>query len=232
MRLVTWNCNGALRRKFAAVDALDADVLVIQECEDPAQSTAEYQSWAGNYVWTGYGKSKGIGVFPRRGQGIERLDWPQGEGGLFLPVRLNGALNILAVWTLGRKSPTQYSYIAQFWHYLQLNGHRLDPDTIICGDFNSNQIWDKTRRKRNHSDCVRELADLGFQSLFHCTSGDAQGQEGQPTFFLQRNEAKPYHIDYAFAHHNRLEDSRTNAQVGKAADWLPLSDHMPVIVDL
>ena len=72
MRLVTWNCNGAFRKKLELIDTLDADILVIQECEDPAQSIPAYRSWAANYVWTGYGKNKGIGIFPRHGQTIEQ----------------------------------------------------------------------------------------------------------------------------------------------------------------
>lgn len=231
MRLVTWNCNGAFRRKFEQVDALNADILVIQECEDPAQSTKSYQEWAGDHAWIGNGKNKGIGVFPRRGQSLEQLDWAQNEGGLFLPVRLNGKFNILAVWTLCRRSPSKYSYIAQFWHYLQLHGHKLGPDALICGDFNSNQIWDKMRRVGNHSDCIRELAEAGFQSLYHVTTGDPQGQEHQPTFFLHRNETKSYHIDYVFAHQGRVASNWAGAHVGSPANWLALSDHMPVIID-
>ncbi len=49
MRLVTWNCNGALGRKFLRLDALDTDILVVQECEDPAQSSEDYQLWASDY---------------------------------------------------------------------------------------------------------------------------------------------------------------------------------------
>jgi exonuclease III len=232
LRLVTWNCNGALRRKFERLDALDADILVIQECEDPAQSIQSYRDWAGNHAWKGNSKNRGIGIFPRRGQCIEWLDWDQREGGLFLPVRLGDGLNILAVWTLGRKSPSKFSYIAQFWHYLQLNIHRLNPQTVICGDFNSNQIWDKSRRVRNHSECVRELAESGFHSLYHRIMGDAQGQERQPTFFLHRSEEKPYHIDYVFAHEERLKGRDMDALVGFRSDWIGLSDHMPLVVDL
>lgn len=35
MRLVTWNCAGKFREKFELVSRLEADLYVIQECEDP-----------------------------------------------------------------------------------------------------------------------------------------------------------------------------------------------------
>lgn len=230
MRLVTWNCNGAFRRKFEPIEALDADIVVIQECEDPAQSTPAYQAWAGNYLWTGYGKNKGIGVFPRRGQSIERLDWPDNDYQLFLPVRVNQTIDLLAVWTQ-EASPSRFGYIGQFWHYLQLHKQALGTNTILCGDLNSNQIWDKPGRPWNHSNCVSELEELGFCSLYHRATGELQGHESQPTFYLHRHETKPYHIDYVFAHQDRLASNWTGAQVGNPADWLSLSDHMPVSVD-
>jgi exonuclease III len=232
MRLATWNCNGAFRRKLDQAEALGADILVIQECEDPSQSATAYRDWAGDYAWIGYGKHKGLGIFPRRGQSIERLDWAQEQGGLFLPVRVDGDLTVLGVWTLGRKTSGQYSYIAQFWHHLQLNRHRLNHRTVICGDLNSNQIWDATRKKRNHSDCVRELGEAGFRSLYHLANAEAQGAESQPTFFLHRSSLKPYHIDYVFAHDALLEGRAPTVHIGSRADWIGASDHMPMVVEL
>ena len=178
MRLVTWNCNGAFRRKFETVSALDPDLLVIQECEDPAFSSHDYRTWAGNYIWTGKGKNKGIGIFPRRGQSLERLDWPDSGFQMFLPVRVDHKIDLIAVWTQ-RSAQTNQAYIGQFWHYMQLHKSAWCENTIICGDFNSNTIWDQARRHWNHTDCVRELDELGFRSLYHQTLHRAARSGGE-----------------------------------------------------
>nr|WP_253950836.1 endonuclease/exonuclease/phosphatase family protein [Novosphingobium sp. SG751A] len=229
--MATWNCNGALRRKLEYADALGADVLVIQECEEPTQSTAAYRDWAGDHAWVGYGKNKGIGIFPRRGQTIERLDWPARAFELFLPVRIGCGLDIVGAWTQNA-SPSNTAYIGQFWHYMQAHRNKLGPQTIIAGDLNSNAIWDKPRRAWNHSTCVDELGAAGFRSLYHLATGENQGAEAQPTFYLHRSDLKPYHIDYVFAHDAMLGGATPVVQVGHRADWIRVSDHMPLVVDL
>ena len=67
MKIVTWNCNGAFRKKYHAIENMQADILVIQECEDPACSTNKYVDWAGEYLWKGENKNRGIGIFSRNG---------------------------------------------------------------------------------------------------------------------------------------------------------------------
>ena len=62
MNIITWNCNGGLRNKIKEVDSLNGDILIIQECEDPTQSTPQYKEWAGDYLWIGTSKNKGIGI--------------------------------------------------------------------------------------------------------------------------------------------------------------------------
>ncbi|OIP98618.1 MAG: hypothetical protein AUK35_10295 [Zetaproteobacteria bacterium CG2_30_46_52] len=75
MEIVSWDCNGGLRNKVKWPDALEADVSVVQECEDPKESTAAYRDWAGEYLWVGSSKHKGIGLFPKHGHTVSGLPW-------------------------------------------------------------------------------------------------------------------------------------------------------------
>lgn len=98
------------------------------------------------------------------------------------------------------------------------------------GDFNSNSIWDKPKRIWNHSDVVKELENLNIHSLYHCFNNMKQGNEIDPTFFLQKNLNKPYHIDYIFGSpyfKNNLE----KIEIGKIENWIPISDHLPMICE-
>ena len=244
MKIATWNCNGALRKKLDEADSLNADVLIIQECEDPAQSTKAHQEWSGNYLWVGTNKNKGIGVFPKSVNTIQRLHWSgtfKIEGlqfanqsttwvtedlKLFLPFSLNDQYNVLACWTKGNDSQV-FGYMGQFWKYLQI--HRKDlqqKNTIIFGDFNSNAIWDKQDRWWSHTDTINELSAINIESLYHYQTGEQHGQETEPTFYLHRKEAKPYHIDYVFMSSHLLPSS--NIQLGKINNWIAVSDHMPL----
>jgi exonuclease III len=248
MKIVTWNCNGALRKKTSELDKLDADVYVVQECEDPAESTLAYREWAGDYLWKGQNKNKGVGVFPRKGNRVQDLrwnatfnlqgltskstatQWTTDELEIFLPFKLNDWYTIVAVWTKGGDDKV-FGYIGQAWKFLQLHKGDIDRDrSIMMGDFNSNAIWDKPDRWWNHSDVVSELREIGLESLYHALCSDPQGQEKAPTLFLQRNLAKPYHVDYVFA--SSMLMPLCTLDIGKADEWLRSSDHMPLTLTI
>jgi len=230
VRIVTWNCNGVFRRKLEAVDALNADVLVIQECEDPAQSSGDYLKWAGDYLWTGYDKNKGIGIFPRKGQSVEPLDWPGKEYQLFLPARIDRIHSLIGVWTQNCK-PATLSYIGQFWHFMQLNKGRFDLNTCILGDFNSNSRWDSEHATQSHTAAVERFRKLGMGSAYHEFSGEPQGAERHPTFWFRKNKRTVYHLDYAFLSRPLLSKLR-NVVIGHSDDWLSSSDHAPVLLEI
>ncbi len=231
MKIVTWNCNGALRRKFEILSELEADIYIVQECENPVfLPGSEYQKWAENHLWIGDSKNKGIGVFARNNIKIETLEWPNlyqnHQVKHFLPCIVNGDFDLVGVWTHQNKSPN-FGYIGQFWKYLQVNKSLLGK-TIISGDFNSNVIWDQWDRWWNHSDVVRELSELGIESLYHKYSGELQGHETSPTLFHRRNLDKPYHIDYIFGSSDFSENIKS-IEVGSLEKWFPMSDHLPMI---
>lgn len=225
MRVVSWNCNGALRKKSHLLDSMDADIFVIQECEDPEKIGGAYRDWAFNYLWCGNNKNRGLGIFARREIDLTALNWPCGEFQLFLPCRVNDSFNLLAVWT---KSARNLGYIGQFWSYLQINKEIIASAPVcICGDFNSNIIWDKKSRHWNHSDVVRELEEISISSLYHRHTKELQGTEKNPTLFMYRNAQKAYHIDYAFVS-SSLMGLENSIDIGRPEIWLKYSDHMPI----
>lgn len=230
MRIVSWNCNGAFRKKFESIDSLHADILIIQECEDPKRcKDSACQLWCSNYLWAGNNKNSGLGVFAKKDIVLNALNWDSQGLELFIPFSVN-QLIFLAVWTKQANSPT-FQYIGQLWKYLEIHKTKLaDSESIVCGDFNSNQCWDKWDRWWNHSDVVNELAKLDIRSAYHFLNNIEQGKEITPTFYMHRNIKKPYHIDYAFASSTLL--SAANFSIGSPKDWISLSDHMPIILDI
>jgi len=248
MKIISWNCNGAFRNKLDHVNELDADIILIQECENPSEFAGEYQNWAGDYLWKGENKNKGIGVFAKNGnkvtdlkwtgtfeiKGIDSksktLKWNSNDLRLFLPFMVNDEFTFLGVWTKGKQNEV-FGYMGQFWKYLQIHKNNLlNDNTIILGDFNSNVFWDKIDRWWNHSDVISELSEMNIESLYHKQSGESQGKESSPTFYLHRNIEKPYHIDYVFVSNNLTGKSKLS--IGDKNQWLEISDHLPLIIEI
>lgn len=233
MRIITWNCNGAFRKKFEQLSFLDADIYVIQECEKPSESNdLHYKEWCKNYIWIGENKNKGLGIFAKPEIILQNLPWSNKYHDhsvkYFLPCRVNNDFDLVGVWTHQNNSPN-FGYIGQLWKYLQINKTNMNR-TIIIGDFNSNSIWDQWDIWWNHSDVVKELKEIGIESFYHKMSNEDQGKETIPTLYLQRKFMRPYHIDYIFGPSNFQEKIKM-FEIGKFDDWISLSDHMPIICE-
>ena len=210
---------------------LDADIYVVQECEDPARSTdANYKDWAANYLWLGPTKNKGLAVFAKPEISLKQVDLDAGPLELFLPCIVNDDTALLAAWTRQANSPN-FRYIGQLWKYLQAHAGFLKTEkAMLIGDLNSNTCWDEWDRWWNHSDVVSDLKVLGLESCYHRGSNEEQGKETRPTFFMYRKPEKPYHIDYAFLSQALLPNAKL--EIGDIDTWLEHSDHMPVVVDI
>jgi exonuclease III len=234
MKIVTWNCNGGFRKKFERIFDLNADIYIIQECENAEYSQYEsFKKHIENYFWTGENKNKGIGIFVKQGIKMDSLNWNNLYRGrklkYFLPVLINNKFTLLAVWN-HKADAEAFGYIGQFWLYLQNNKEKFT-NIVIAGDFNSNSIWDSWDRWWNHSDCVRELQELNIYSSYHLYFEEKQGSEKINTFFHRKNIEKGYHIDYIFTSKEFL-NSVYKICIENIKKWIDISDHVPLILNI
>ena len=105
----------------------------------------------------------------------------------------------------------------------------------MCGDFNSNSIWDKTHRTKDkegnakdQTNMNRKLESCNLISAYHKLNNEEQGKETQSTFYLYRHLDKPYHIDYVYA----AEGIVTDLKIGDVDKWIKLSDHIPLTFEI
>lgn len=222
MKIVSWNCNCKFREKFAKIRDLDADVYIIQECENPAgYKGTDYDHFAKDHIWTGDNMNKGLGIFAR--QGIEIKDNRWGSDGLryFISARINDSFDLIGVWACK-------PYIQEYYTYQAEHIDRFNDKTVIMGDFNSNSIWDSRYKGSNHSIVIKQLEEIGLVSAYHYFFNEAQGEETQSTFYLYRHPERGYHIDHCFAAKERIKDYRILSD----KSWMKYSDHIPVMLEI
>lgn len=237
IRVASWNCAGGFRNKVDRVLDLDADVYVIQEAEPVDGYLDRLPGGASHYFERRPEYPKGLLVFTRPGWtvvGRNQVASTYAHVAPLIVVRPDGGtLDLRAVWTLDAK-PREAAYVGQAHLALDDIPHAVNgrSDRVAIGDYNSNSIWDAERR-RHHTTLVERMEALGMPSAYHGFTGEAQGSEAQPTFFLQRNASKPFHIDHCFT-----DMEVADVQVGTFADWSGLkadggvSDHCPLVVSL
>jgi hypothetical protein len=218
----------ALHRKAPRLLALRPDVAVVQECA--AKAELEGMVRVG---WTGRLASKGLAVFARPDLGavVAKDIWdPTREW--FLPVRVPAlGLDLLACWAMNHRGleerPKKGRTGAAVEHYRDfLSSGRA----ILLGDLNDNVTWD-TARWPVFADLTAHLAGMDLVNLYHARSGERLGAESRGSLFFYRDVQRPYLIDHVFMPRTWL--GRVAAfEVAPAADWLDVSDHVPVILDM
>lgn len=223
MRIVSWNCHGAFREKHQIIKSLNADIYVIQECENPQRHEKAFSGFGFHapYFWCGEKNSKGLGVFAFHDISLEANQWETYCLRNFISLKVNNTFDLLCVWAC---SP----YIEEYYIYQAINFQHYTKDMVIIGDFNSNAKWDKEHASRSHTCVVNSLGGLGLVSTYHHLSGEQQGSESRNTFFQHFNVEKGYHIDHCFVSPSKLE----RFSVLDAKDWLSYSDHVPILVEI
>ena len=234
MKLITWNCQGAFRKKADNILHHKPDILIVQECEHPDKLGFDTHIQKPNdYCWHGDNPHKGLGIYSYSNYRFELLSVFNPEFRYILPFRVTGngkSFILFAIWAMDNKDNRDARYIGQIWLAINYYINLLDSTIILIGDFNSNKIWDYKDRVGNHSDVVKRLEDKNIFSIYHRYFDAKQGKEKHPTFFLQRNQQKPYHIDYCFASED-IVDKVNDVEVGTYENWIKHSDHAPLVIN-
>ena len=238
MKIFNWNCNGGFREDFKAIidkkydTYVDADIFVIQECEDPEKEGEEYVEYREkfarkkekNYFWIGNeDQSKGLGIFAKDHVTLEKIGEWKDDIKYFLAVRVNNSFNLLGVWAMD-------PYVEMIHDFIDANEDNkelFDKPIIMCGDFNSNRIWNTKHRKKDHNGKPKnhdylncKLNKKGLYSVYHGVTGEKLknceeqdndekiDQETRNTFFLYRHLNKHFHIDYFYANEDLIEKTK------------------------
>src|SRR5436190_14031267 len=171
MRIITWNCNMAFRKKADFILTYKPDILVVPECEHPDKLKFKSETLKPNDIlWVGSNLNKGLGVFSYSDFRFKLMNSHNKELKTILPLSVSNkksSFTLFAIWANNPKDPDG-SYVTQIWkaihHYEYFIQNR---ETILIGDFNSNTIWDKPRREGNHSTVVKKLEAKGIHSIYH-----------------------------------------------------------------
>ena len=220
LKIVSWNCNGKFREKFRDIADEDADIYVIQECENPAESNEEdYREFAGdNYFWTGNLHYKGLGIFAKEDIKIEKLEY-SGEFEHFILVRVNDSFNLLGVWAMPK-------YVEMIHDFFDANEGLFDENLVMCGDFNSSVVFNYHHPKaKNHTVLNKKLESKNLKSVYHDLTGDEQGEEKAMTFYQARHLNNPFHLDLVYAGENVVKEFT----ILDHFRWITISDHLPLV---
>ncbi len=233
MKIIEWNCQGAFRKKYDKILALQPDILIVPECESEDKlEFGKHTPKPTDFFWYSDRGHKGIGVFSYSDYKFELLKEFNPKYLYIIPLKVtreDSSFLLFAVWAMDNIKNPEARYIAQIWLALRYYERLLGQSSIFIGDFNSNQIWDQKDRLGNHTDVVEIFKRNKIFSMYHEQNKVAHGQEKEHTFHMYRKIEKPYHIDYCFASADFFKTGY-DIQLGKPNDWLEHSDHVPIII--
>jgi exodeoxyribonuclease III len=171
MRIVVWNCNMALHRKYESLLSLRPDIAVISECASAeliAQKIASFKP--SSSIWIGDNRNKGLGVFTFGSFKAMLSPIYQENFPYIAPVQIDGPtrFNLLAVWAChakensyeAKRGPLRRA-ISAYQAFIECG------PTVVAGDFNDNVKWDKPTKINKHATNVSMLTALGLRSAYH-----------------------------------------------------------------
>jgi len=221
----------ALAKKRGLLYKLRPDIAVIPECS--RESMIQCKEDGFDTCWWGENKHKGLGVLVAKPWSLETGCNPPQKW--IAPAWIRGPRNflLLSVWACPIGKIKETNYIGQIYEAIVRHPKWFaeSTDTVICGDFNSNTIFDPGRKIRTHSNVVRLLAERGLSSAYHTFFSETHGAETRPTYYFWHREERSCHIDYIFVP-QRWAEHVTDFKIGRYKEWTAASDHVPIFVDI
>jgi len=235
MRIITWNCNMAFRKKADFILPYQPDILIVPECEHPDKLKFKPGTpKPSSILWFGANQNKGLGIFSYGLFKCKLLKIYNPAFKMVVPIAVTAGkhrFTLYAVWANNPGDPDG-QYVEQVWKAIHYYDKYLSKkQVILAGDFNSNTIWDRKRREGNHSNVVKKLEEKGIYSSYHLYHSQKQGEEKDPTLYMYRHKNKPYHIDYCFLSEDLINKIQS-VEIGGHDLWRHYSDHVTVIVTL
>ena len=218
-------------KKRDVLYSLKPDVAVIPECSEDAAQLCNQDGYS--TCWWGDKKHKGLAVVAAKPWTLEAGKPPTQKW--IAPVRVHGATSflLLAVWACPVGKVREFNYVGQTFEAIKRHHRWFQEElpTLVCGDLNSNVIFDRGRKTRTHAAVVALLKQRNLLSAYHEFFSEEQGKETRPTYYFWHRRARPFHIDYVFLPSGWMP--RVNeVTVGTYRKWRRVSDHVPLIVDL
>jgi exodeoxyribonuclease-3 len=224
MKIISWNCRMAYRKKAESILKYHPDLAIIPECEYMGEQTTKR-------LWFGDNPKKGLGIFSYSDYELELHEQYNNEFKYIIPIKVKGSseFNLIAIWALNDSEDVRKRYIGQIYLAIKYYEELLDKPTIIIGDFNWNAIWDAKPDYPlygNLADVIAILKNKNIRSIYHEFYNEEFGKETRPTLFMYHRQDRPYQVDYCFA---SSDFNVGKVEVGTFKDWIKKSDHMPII---
>jgi exodeoxyribonuclease III len=233
LRLVSWNCNMALRLKFDRLLSLRPDVAVVQECADPDAAGKGWRPDCAGYDWIGFNPDKGLGIFTFGDLVLTRHPGYSEAYALYLPVTVSGGchFNLLGLWAADPLKVPEGATNDPFAALRHYRNFLAATPSIVAGDFNRLPQQMSVRRSGPGSSVVDLLAGIGLMNADFAMS-DVSGRPAlRRTHFHQRKFSRGFVVDYIFV--PTAEAARlTEFEVGDPHDWITWSDHVPLAAEL
>ncbi len=125
MKLITWNCNMAFRKKARYILHQKPDIVIVPECECPAKLIFDDEKlMPKDIVWYGKNLNKGIGVFSYSDYRFKLLECHNNDFKNILPISVTGGkvdFILFAIWANNPEDKDGH-YVTQIWkavHYYE-----------------------------------------------------------------------------------------------------------------